>query len=83
MAPCFVEHTNEVDISIGMIACMVRLFHHCNTLLLPQVRRNVQHRDRTRHGKHHFVPILCSGSNLASFLLGCTTVPDLELWTRL
>jgi len=61
----------------------MRMFHHGCMHLFPQVRRNTHCRDRTRRGKHHFVPILCSGSNLAFFPLGCTAVPGLELGTRL
>jgi len=52
--PCFVEYSNEVDISISTIAYTVRTFCHCNMLLLPQVRRNAQHRDRTRRAKTSF-----------------------------
>jgi len=50
----FVEYSNKIDIFNGMIAYTVRRFCHCNTLLLPQVRRNIQHRDNTRRGKTSF-----------------------------
>jgi len=50
----FVEYSNKIDIFIGMIACTVRRFCHCNTLLLPQVCRNMQHRDRTQRRKTSF-----------------------------
>jgi len=32
-------------------AYTVRMFRHCQMLLLPQARRIMQHRDRTRRGK--------------------------------
>jgi len=78
-----VEHSNEIDIFIGKIHHTVRMFCHDDAHLLPQAHRNAHCHDRTRRGKHHFVPILCSGSNLVSFPLGCTVVPGLELGTRL
>ena len=52
----FVECSNKIDIFIGKIDCMVRMFCHCNTLLLPQVGRNAQHCDRTRLGFPSCVP---------------------------
>ena len=54
-APCFVEHTNEVDISISAIAHTVRMFRHGDMHLLPQVHRIAQHRDRTRRGNLAFL----------------------------
>jgi len=78
-----IECSNKIDIFVGKIHCTVRMFRHGETLLLPQAHRNMHYRDETRRGKHHFVPISCSGSNLASFPLGCTAVPGPELGTRL
>jgi len=78
-----VEQSNKVDIFIGKTRHTVCMFCHGRTHLLPQVHRNMHCRDGTRRGKHHFVPILCSGSNLVFFPLGCTAVPGLEIGTRL
>jgi len=52
--PCHVEHSNEIDICFGKIACMVHMFRHCIVLLTPQVHGIVQHRDGTRHGNSSF-----------------------------
>jgi len=50
----FVKYSNKINIFIGKIDYTVRTFCHCNALLLPQVRRNAQHRDRKSHDNSSF-----------------------------
>jgi len=46
----FVNYLKQDWHLIGKIDYKVRMFRHCSVLLLPQVHRDVQHRDRTRRG---------------------------------
>ena len=55
---CHVECSNEIDILNGNIDCAVRMFRHCDALLLPQVLRIAQHRDETRRGNSSFCSLL-------------------------
>jgi len=49
-----INHLQQDWHLIGKIDHAVRMFHHCDTLLLPQVRGNAQHRDRTWRGNSSF-----------------------------
>jgi len=81
--PCFIEHSNKIDIFIGKIACTVCMFRHgeCTCYHMPVGSHTVV----TEHGvgTHRFCSNLCSGFDLVSLSLGRTPVLGLELGTRL
>jgi len=83
-APCLIECSNKIHISIGKIACTVRMFCHGEMRLLPCARRIVQHRDGTRRGNSsfpfHFV--FCIGSIVVQVCCNgrqASTMPDQEV----
>jgi len=54
IAPCSIDCPNEINVFIGKIDCMARMFRHGGMLLSPQARMIVQHRDGTRRGNSAF-----------------------------
>jgi len=86
IAPCLIEHSNEIDISIGKIAYTVRMFHHhimnrytCYHMPVGLYNIVIEHGVRT----HHFRSTLCSALDLVAFPLRRTSALGLELGTRL